>query len=425
MADGKIEIGIYIVNSVKGGSGKSTVSLQLARYLQEKEKRVPVIIDLDLCGSTWSRTYGHALKQNDKQLIEDGKNDYDSDEFVFIQNMLYNADKYLKKDYCFDLQYMKFFRKDVNSNGRHDPLKTFYEFEKSVLDAKQFIENEREIVKIKTTIEKTFRQATEIMDNFNSWENISFTFDNEVYNSCQLLKQELKSKSDFKTVFENAKQFLTQIHSLYKVNFNSLKLVLCDSKVLTNLRGDDLELLESLVCKIVKQCCVSDYYLENDKMKGITDIIFDLPPGYEKHAEQIIRNLIMDLKSPLYKEKIDFEPYLCMVSNVDGASIHANIDFVNHIKSDRKSSANPFKIKKGFFVFNDVNGKLNYDPYRILQTELNEYTEIIDRRSVLTPPRNQRCFTIEQFSQTPIIVKSVLCIPSDNICNQFDKTLKR
>lgn len=46
----------HVVNSVKGGCGKSTFSLYLANYLIEKNHKV-VIIDLDIGGSTWYREF--------------------------------------------------------------------------------------------------------------------------------------------------------------------------------------------------------------------------------------------------------------------------------------------------------------------------------------------------------------------------------
>ena len=45
-------IRIHVVNSVKGGCGKSTWCLLLADYLYAKGHK-PFIIDLDLCGSSW------------------------------------------------------------------------------------------------------------------------------------------------------------------------------------------------------------------------------------------------------------------------------------------------------------------------------------------------------------------------------------
>ena len=63
-----------IVNSVKGGSGKSTISLLLAAYCssnayyqdssKEEDKRrkaAAYIIDLDLKGTSWEKNYGHFI----------------------------------------------------------------------------------------------------------------------------------------------------------------------------------------------------------------------------------------------------------------------------------------------------------------------------------------------------------------------------
>ena len=56
---------IHVVNSVKGGCGKSTFSLFLADYLSKK-KMNNVIIDLDTCGSSWFLGNKPFLEKNDK-----------------------------------------------------------------------------------------------------------------------------------------------------------------------------------------------------------------------------------------------------------------------------------------------------------------------------------------------------------------------
>lgn len=48
-----------IVNSVKGGSGKSTVALQLAAFWAFRPDTDAYIIDLDLRGTSWEKTYEH------------------------------------------------------------------------------------------------------------------------------------------------------------------------------------------------------------------------------------------------------------------------------------------------------------------------------------------------------------------------------
>ena len=47
------KIVFHIVNSIKGGSGKSTVSFFLADHFNKREDCKAVIIDLDINGSSW------------------------------------------------------------------------------------------------------------------------------------------------------------------------------------------------------------------------------------------------------------------------------------------------------------------------------------------------------------------------------------
>ena len=51
-----------VINSVKGGSGKSTFSLLLAAYFASKKDTAAYIIDLDLRGTSGENNYKHCLK---------------------------------------------------------------------------------------------------------------------------------------------------------------------------------------------------------------------------------------------------------------------------------------------------------------------------------------------------------------------------
>lgn len=66
---------IHIVDSVKGGSGKSTFALKLAAALKledEKHKHTteksrtikPIIVDLDIMGTSWFSTFGNSISEN-------------------------------------------------------------------------------------------------------------------------------------------------------------------------------------------------------------------------------------------------------------------------------------------------------------------------------------------------------------------------
>lgn len=232
----------HIVNSVKGGCGKSTFSLFLANYLRQEEA-MPIIIDLDICGSTWY--------SNNINFISD------EDECYFINDMFYNANKCLKSNHIFKL-------------------------------------------------------------------NISDSSYTDSY----------------------------------------LSVIMADSNRLTSMSDENLDLLESVVFKLVKELCSPQYdMLQQNKIdklkKPVTDIIFDMPPGYEKHTEQIIRHLIMDMESKLYKE-LDLNPkvYIYMLSNVNEATFRANLKYVVDLFSNAKFSMNTDIIKPEniFFILNDING---------------------------------------------------------------------
>ncbi len=260
----------HIVNSVKGGCGKSTFSLYLANYLHE-EKATPVIIDLDICGSTW---YGN----NENFIRDEGK-------CYFINDMFYNAKECLESKHIFKL---------------------------NILDS---------------------------------------------------------THTD-----------------------SSLSVIMADSNRLTSMSDETLDLLENVVFKLVKELCNLQYDMiqknKLDKLKEpVTDIIFDMPPGYEKHSEQIIRHLIMDMESKLYN-KLHFNPkvYVYMLSNVNEATFRANLKYVVDLFSNAKFSMNTDIIKQEniFFILNDINGIIETSvaerPSEEEATYLSNFKRIIDDR---------------------------------------------
>ena len=63
--ENKIKVVFDVVNSVKGGSGKSTISLLLASYFASQKNTVSYIIDLDLRGTSWVNNYIHYMTHED------------------------------------------------------------------------------------------------------------------------------------------------------------------------------------------------------------------------------------------------------------------------------------------------------------------------------------------------------------------------
>lgn len=229
-------IRIHIMNSVKGGSGKSTTTLYLANYLRRKKhtnstvSHDTVIIDLDVCGSSWSSNY--------ENFMENKNN------CIYLNDLFYDYDKNSNKEYIFHLNV-----KDKDTSG-------------------------------------------------------------------------------------------------------FINVVMADAKRLTSMKDETLDVLESTVFHLV-----NELYVPSEDI--VTDIIFDMPPGYEKHSEQIIRHLIMDMESKLYDDsKREYEIYLYMLSNFNEATYISNLQYVNNLYVNNGYSMSTDKIKKKniVFVLNDING---------------------------------------------------------------------
>ena len=97
----------HVVNSVKGGCGKSTFSLYLANYLSAQNHSV-VIIDLDIGGSTWYRGFkSYLVNSTAKPSIKvnngNSENNTPKEEIKFINDLLYEYEKNFKKEHVFRL----------------------------------------------------------------------------------------------------------------------------------------------------------------------------------------------------------------------------------------------------------------------------------------------------------------------------------
>lgn len=58
------KLNIHIVDSVKGGSGKSTFSAKLCAFLSLDEDVNPCVIDLDLLGTSWKYIFGNSIEDS-------------------------------------------------------------------------------------------------------------------------------------------------------------------------------------------------------------------------------------------------------------------------------------------------------------------------------------------------------------------------
>lgn len=271
---------IHVVNSVKGGCGKSTFALFLANYLQNvyigkinsintdlcgeqkikaPEKVDPIIIDLDLFGSSWYKNHQHLLPK---------------DEIIFINDLIDDFDRYSKKNYISKL-------------------------------------------------------------------NINF------------------------------------VDSDKPVNNNPIDVILADSNRAGEIREDQLDLFENSICKLVLTLVE----------RGKTDIILDMPPGYEDYSERIVKHLLFDINSPLYKKSSDkyeyeYEVKFYMLSILD-MSIEANSQYINNLTEMSNYSTDVEKITKSVinFVVNDIenvyeNWKKTDPDYKIL---IEKTKEIVDK----------------------------------------------
>lgn len=94
----------HVVNSVKGGCGKSTFSLYLANHLTAMSHKT-VIIDLDIGGSTWYRGFKPYLVRDTEEPAAAGKKgDFKKEETKFLNDLLYEYKKNKTREHVFKLR---------------------------------------------------------------------------------------------------------------------------------------------------------------------------------------------------------------------------------------------------------------------------------------------------------------------------------
>ena len=214
---GKNKIVFDVMNSVKGGSGKSTLSLLLAAYHAFHPNTVTYIIDLDLRGTSWKINYGDYLLPKGQA-------------HVFVNDLMYD---YKRKS-----------------------------------------------------------------------------------------SQELFAKIDVKT--DNDRTAF-------------IYLSMGDPNIGNNIGQPDVEedLFENAV-----YCLIDRIYTQHSKTEKEEEIhiIFDMPPSYDRNAERILKHLLLDLDSTLYRNAQNsygkyaaFDKYkvnLFMISGLTPAHITLNCDYV-------------------------------------------------------------------------------------------------
>lgn len=232
-----------IVNSVKGGSGKSTVALQLAAFWASQTNTDAYIIDLDLRGSSWQKTYEHDYNPADKNNL-------------YINDLMYGF-------------------------GPEDSI--FWHLAVQCTNA--------------------------VM--------------NVVYPS-------------------------------------NVRLCIGDPSVTGDIDALKVDLLESAVCDII------DRIIAKSEAQNEVHIILDMPPSYESHAERVIKHLLMDKNSNLFKRqykdgKSGYYINLLMIYAITASHVDQNIVYLNNFfkQAGFSSALNTFIQNNTFSVFfigNDVSG---------------------------------------------------------------------
>ena len=298
----------HVVNSVKGGCGKSTFSLYLANYLTAQEHRV-VIIGLDIGGSTWYRDFSPYLVNETEKSGENGKDvDYSIEETKFLNDLFYEYEKNKTKKHIFKLKITDAVIKQVPNTDNQDSE----DHDKQINESK----NQAAGVKVKKT------------GNENQTD------------------EEEKTKYE---IIEGEKR--------------TLNVIMNDPKRASCIRDEELDLLEETICSLVDEIATNTYPPDSEK---ILDFVFDMPPGYEEHSEHILMHALMDFGSNLYEKytgkkdedgKYTNPVYLYMISCVKRSALDANIQYVERLFHSPSYSmdVDVLNAKNIFFILNDAD----------------------------------------------------------------------
>lgn len=238
-----------IVNSVKGGSGKSTVALQLAAYWAFQHDTDAYIIDLDLRGTSWKTSYEEYFLQTDRACK------------TYINSLMYD-----------------------------------------------FVED------------SVFRHLN------------------------------VKGNSSVPRTSVGA----------------DVRLCIGNPDATGDIDAVKVDLLESTVYDIIKHALAKSHGREE------IHIIFDMPPSYESHAERVVKHLLMDKESNLFKDYYKgkgcaYHVNLFMIYAITGAHVEQNLIYIrNFFKQSAYSSEIGTLIEENnfslYFIGNDVSGALDTNP---------------------------------------------------------------
>ncbi len=304
----------HVVNSVKGGCGKSTFSLYLANYLTAQKHKV-VIIDLDIGGSTWYRDFRPHLVNETEGFDDNGKDvDFSIEKTKFLNDLFYEYEKNKTRKHIFELNVRDVIYEQTNDNDNQESE-----------EKKQKKDGDQQVADNETQAAEGDRQKTE--------------------NEKQISEK------------------MRYIIKLHEGDTRKLNVIMTDPQRASCIRDEELDLLEGAICSLVDEIAIHTYPYNSDV---VIDLIFDMPPGYEEHSEHILMHALMDLGSDLYKKytsKKDKEGkyknpvYLYMISVVKPSALKANIQYVERFYHSSSYSVDigVLNAKNVFFILNDAD----------------------------------------------------------------------
>lgn len=190
-----------------------------------------------------------------------------------------------------------------------------------------------------------------------------------------------------------------------------IHVVMSDSKKAGIINEEEVDLFESAVLQLIKQFqSITDYeYLKGQEIlesdDPVTDIILDMPPGYEIHSERILQHLLMDLNSELYSEyygKDDsrskyngshnkgYKVYLYMLSGVDQAKLRPNIQYVEKLFNDLTYSTDISVLdqERVYYIINNVNAVNVTNPKTLIDNIKSSYFHATNTKVFYIPHIN-------------------------------------
>ena len=192
----------HVVNSVKGGCGKSTFSLYLANYLTAQKHKV-VIIDLDIGGSTWYRDFRPHLVNETEGFDDNGKDvDFSIEKTKFLNDLFYEYEKKKTRKHIFELNVRDVIYEQTNDNDNQESE-----------EKKQKKDGDQQVADNETQAAEGDRQKTE--------------------NEKQISEK------------------MRYIIKLHEGDTRKLNVIMTDPQRASCIRDEELDLLEGAICSLV------------------------------------------------------------------------------------------------------------------------------------------------------------------------------